>query len=583
MLNETAVEQGLVKDIALCIIAAWVVAVGSQLIKQPLLLAYLVAGFIIGPNGLPIGPHGSKLITDPKSIETISEIGLSLLLFMIGLEIDLKKMVSAGKIITLTAAAQILGCTALGWLFFGLVWPGGTRLEALYLAVAAAMSSTVIIIKILYEKRELETLAGRVTLGVLVLQDLFTILFLAIQPNLKNPAIGIMALAMGKVVLLVAVALLVSKFVLPPIFKAVARLPELVLVGALAWCFALAGFAGWLELSTAMGALVAGVALSTFPYTLDVVAKVTGIRDFFVTLFFVSLGMTIPIPTLNYILWMLIVSAFLVGSRLVTTFFPLYWMKQGYRVSLLPAINLCQMSELSLVLLTLGKKAGDVSENSMGVAAFAFAFLAVNSTYAVFRNDIIYRKAVPWLNKFGLRDLDNVAPEDVTEENPKRICLLGFSWTASSLLEEISREKPALLPDILVVDFNPQVYDQLRRRGVHVVYGDITGRNVLIHAGVNKAEIIICSLPNMVLKGANNMKLLRQLRELNPAAQIVVHAELLSDISLLYAAGANYVSAPRLLEATELLRTIEAAEKKFLTDKREEQAEQLEDRNEVIP
>jgi voltage-gated potassium channel Kch len=151
------------------------------------------------------------------------------------------------------------------------------------------------------------------------------------------------------------------------------------------------------------------------------------------------------------------------------------------------------------------------------------------------------------------------------------------------LLEEISREKPALLPDILVVDFNPQVYDQLRRRGVHVVYGDITGRNVLIHAGVNKAEIIICSLPNMVLKGANNMKLLRQLRELNPAAQIVVHAELLSDIPLLYAAGANYVSAPRLLEATELLRTIEAAEKKFLTDKRAEQADQLEDRNEVIP
>lgn len=568
--------EGLVKDIALCIIAAWVVAVGSQLLKLPLLLAYLAAGFLIGE-------HGFGWVTEHSSVETISEIGLSLLLFMIGLEIDLKKMVSAGKIITLTAVAQILGCCGLGWLFFKMIGPGQGWLESFYLAVAAAMSSTVIIVKILYDKRELETLAGRVTLGVLVLQDLFTILFLAVQPNLKNPAVGIMALAMGKVVVLVAVALLVSKFLLPPIFKAVARLPELVLVGALAWCFALAGFAGWLGLSREMGALVAGVALSTFPYTLDVVAKVTSIRDFFVTLFFVGLGMTIPVPTVNILLWMLVFSTFLVGSRLVTVFFPLYWMKQGYRVSLLPAINLSQMSELSLVLLALGKAAGDVSDNSVSIAAFAFAFLAVDSTFAVFRNDAILRKTVPWLNKFGLRDLGGIQPEKASEEHGKKICLLGFSWTASSLLEEINREKSALLQDILVVDFNPQVYDQLRRRGVHVVYGDITGRDVLLHAGVGRAEIIICSLPNMVLKGASNMKMLRQLRELNPTAQIVVHAELLSDIPLLYAAGANYVSAPRLLEATDLLNTIEVAEKNLLAQKRAEQGEQLEERNEVIP
>jgi len=261
----------------------------------------------------------------------------------------------------------------------------------------------------------------------------------------------------------------------------------------------------------------------------------------------------------------------------------LYWMKQGYRVSLLPAINLCQMSELSLVLLTLGKKSGDVSDNTLGIAAFAFAFLAVGSTYAVFRNDVLLRKAVPYLDKFGLKDIGDAKPDTAEEEQVKRICLLGFSWTASSLLEEISRQKSALLRDILVVDFNPQVYDQLRRRSVHVVYGDIAGRDVLLHAGVGKAEIIICSLPNMVLKGASNMKLLRQLRELNPAAQIVVHAELLTDVPLLYAAGANYVSTPRLLEANDLLHAIEVAEKNLLTKKRSDQAEMLEDRNEVIP
>ena len=133
------------------------------------------------------------------------------------------------------------------------------------------------------------------------------------------------------------------------------------------------------------------------------------------------------------------------------------------------------------------------------------------------------------------------------------------------------------------MDFNPNVYEKLRQRGVRVVYGDITRRDVLHHSGVAECEIVICSLPNMVLKGADNLKLLRQLRELNPGAKIIVHSELLADIPRLYAAGAGFVTAPRLLEAADLLRTIEAAEKSLLDEKRSEQLKQLEGRNEVIP
>ena len=569
-------EQGLVSDIAICIIAAWILAVLSQVLRQPVLLAYLVAGFVIGP-------HGFQWITNAQDIQTISEIGLSLLLFMIGLEIDLKKMLSAGRVITLTATVQILGCVLLGWLVFDLIGPAENRLEALYLGVAAAMSSTVIIVKILYDKREIETLPGRITLGVLVLQDIFVILFLALQPNLKNPAFGPLTHAFGNVILLLSVAFLASRFVLPTVFRAVARLPELVLVGALAWCLALAGFAGWLGLSTAMGALIAGVMVSTFPYTLDVVAKVTSIRDFFVTLFFVGLGMEIPVPTAAYMLWTAFFCLFLVGSRLATVFPSLYLMRQGYRVSLLSAVNLSQTSELSLVLLALGRISGDVSENSVGIAAFAFAFLAIGSTYAILKNDRLLHWLTPGLDKLGLHDLHRGAPADGPGEKPARICLLGFSWTASSLLEDISRERSDLLPDLVVVDFNPIVHEKLHRRGVRAVYGDITQRDVLHHAGVAACEIIICSLPNMVLKGADNLKMLRQLRELNPAAKIIVHAELLTNIPVLYAAGAAFVTTPRLLEAADLLRTIEAAEKNLLDEKRNEQLKQLEGRNEVIP
>jgi len=249
----------------------------------------------------------------------------------------------------------------------------------------------------------------------------------------------------------------------------------------------------------------------------------------------------------------------------------------------LPAINLSQMSELSLVLLALGRASGDVSANSIGIAAFAFAFLAVGSTYAILKDDWLLQRATAWLNQLGLRDLHQAALAAGPAGKPSRICLLGFSWTASSLLEEISRERSDLLDQVIIVDFNPNVYEKLRRRGVRVVYGDITRRDVLHHSGVGECDIIICSLPNMVLKGADNLKMLRQLRELNPEAKIIVHTELLADIPVLYSAGAGFVTAPRLLEAADLLRAIEAAEKNLLDEKRGEQLKQLEGRNEVIP
>ncbi len=569
-------EHSLIIDIAICVIAAWVIGVACQVARQPLLLAYLVAGFAIGPNGF-------QWVTKTESIQIISEIGLALLLFMIGLEIDLKKMFKAGKALTVTAVTQIFGCVLLGLVFFKLTGLATGWLETVYLAVAAAMSSTVIIIKLLYDKRELETLAGRITLGVLVLQDLVVILFLAVQPNLKNPAPALLALALGKVLLLVGVGYVVSRFLLPPVFRFVARQPELVLVGSLAWCFALAGFAEQLQLSREMGALVAGVMVSTFPYTLDVAAKVTSIRDFFVTLFFVGLGMRIPVPTLSLLGGVLLFSAFLIGSRLLTVFVPLHLMRMGHRVSLTPAINLSQVSELSLVLLTLGRNAGDVSQTTFNVAAFAFAFLAVDSTYAILKSESILRRAAPWLRRLGFRDLESGQIAATDPRHDAGIFLLGFSWVASSLLEEIRQRKPTLLPELRVIDFNPQVNPELRRRGVGVIYGDISQRDVLLHGGVAGAKLILCTLPDLILKGTTNLRLLRQVRDIAPEARVIVHAERLADVPLLYQAGAAYVLVSRLLEAGELLNLMEASEKNLLEEKRKTQSHALQERDEVLP
>jgi hypothetical protein len=280
---------------------------------------------------------------------------------------------------------------------------------------------------------------------------------------------------------------------------------------------------------------------------------------------------------------MLSVSAFVVATRFLTVFPPLYAMRLGHRTSLLPAVNLCQISELSLVLLALGKASGEVSADTIGIVAFAFAFLAVVSTYAIGRNESILRALSPTLARLGLPDLPAMATGEPAPEHRRRIFILGFFLTASSLLDEIARRKPQLLRDLAVVDYNPEVGERLRQRDVDVIYGDIGQRDMLRHAGLANAEIIVCSIPDTVLRGTNNLQLVRQLREINANAQIIVHAERLSEIEGLYAAGASYVSAPRLLEADDLLRAVEAAEVQLLGEKSEQQRHQIVARDEVIP
>ena len=571
----------LIGDITFSILFAWGLGLLAHFSRQPLILAYLVAGFFIGPFGM-------GWVKSQESISVISELGLIFMLFMIGLEIDLKKIIRAGPVILFAAGGQLLGGCVLGILFFMAVGLslGGGAFDALYLTVACALSSTVIIVKVLYEKRELDTLPGRITLGILVLQDIFAILFLAVQPSLANLQVSVILLSIARVGALVATALILSRYVLPKLFHQIARRPELLMLGALAWCFLIGEIAEKLHLSREMGSLVAGVSLSTFPFALVVTAKVTTLRDFFITLFFVALGMTIPIPNGSVIALALIIAAFTVASRVVTTFTPLYLMKQGLRASLLPAINLAQISEFSLVVIQTGITAGHIKTETASAASFAFVVLAVLSTFFMMRSGEITKGLIGPLKKVGLRDLDHVHHAEGHEGGhgeANRIVILGFFRAASALLSQIERQNQSLLEQLTVIDFNPNVFRILNERGVHVIYGDISNVDTLVHAGIGKAEMIILSVPDSLLVGANNEKLVRHVRALNPTAKIVATADLLSNVGDLYAAGADYVTVTRLTDAGELYAVIEAADAGLLEDKRAEMDARLADRKEVLP
>jgi len=450
------------------------------------------------------------------------------------------------------------------------------------LSVAAALSSTMIVVKLLYDKFELDTLPGRVTLGILVFQDIWAILFLALQPNLENPAPLILLISLAKGIGLVAFALLVSRYVLPLLFRSIAKLPELMLIGALAWCFGVSLLAAWLGLSREMGALIAGIAISTFPYNLDVIAKVISLRDFFITLFFVTLGAKIPQPTLQLLLLALAGSAFVVVSRFNSITTILHRMRMGNRASVIPAINLSQVSEFSLVIGALGVSLGHINDQVLAVIVFMMVITSVLSTYGILYNHELFKLVNPVLLVLGMRDLDEESHG--REEMPqKEIVFLGFTSYASSLLHDLLVADPTLAEKILVVDFNPAVKKELDRRGILAVYGDVAHADTLHHARIHDARVLLSTVPDALLRGTNNARMLKHLKSMAPEAGVVVTAETLGQAREFYRQGAAFVFLPRLTGAAELRDVVLAAFDGQIDQLRLAAYAALDSRQEVLP
>jgi Kef-type K+ transport system membrane component KefB len=577
--------HSLLSNIGLVFVVATVFAFITKMLKQPLILAYLIAGVVIGPE------IGFGWVEDKQTIELISEIGLILLLFMIGLEIDLKKLLSAGQTILITGISQFLLCVALG---IGLAFlmgfaPGGGNFDWLYLAVTLALSSTLIVVKLLYDKFELTTLPGRITLGVLVFQDIWAIAFLALQPNLHDPRLATIFESFIKGAGLVLAALALSRYALPRFFCYVAKVPELLLIAALAWCFLVSGAADDLGLSREMGALVAGVSMSTFPYNVDVIAKVINIRDFFVTLFFVALGMTIPQPTIAMVTTAVGLSLFVLASRLLAIFPVLYSLGNGLRASLIPSINLSQMSEFSLVIASLGLTLNHISSQLVAALTFVFAITSVLSTYLIAYNHEIQRRLAGLLVKIGFSPGGDFTLEVAERQEENSIVFLGCFREASSILHEMelqSREanSDGVLGRLLVIDFNPLVLQELKRRGIKCLYGDVAHMDTLHHAQIDSARIVACTISDAILRGTTNRRLVQQARRLCPKAQVIAAADSISSAVELYEQGADFVYVARLHSARYMAELIARAvedEDGFKTF-REDECRLLKERNEVL-
>ncbi len=543
--------HGLLPEIGIAVLAATALGFIFQLFRQPVILGYLVAGALIGPQ------IGLKLVSNPANIEVIAEIGLILLLFIIGLDLNPTRLLSAGKQLLYAGLGQFILSVLMGIGFFLILGysfvPGD--IDALYLSLFCALSSTAIVVKLLYDKFELDTLPGRLSLGILIFQDMWAILILALQPNFANPQLSLVALALGKSFFLLAAGFLLSRYLLKWIFEQIAKTPEMVVAMSIAWCTFMAGLGAGIDLSMEMGALIAGVAISSFPYSIHVTAKVLPLRDFFLTLFFLSIGMKIPVPDMMLLTMALTIVLFVILSRFLTVYPLLSLAGSGRRTSFITSLNLSQISEFSLVIAALGVKYGHIGQNILSLIIYAMATTSVLSSYFIKGNHQLFLLFDRLLERLGFSSsAAEISAEAGAAHYP--IVLLGFHRGARSFLEHLDNLAPQLHSQILVIDFNLEVLKEVSDRGVKGIFGDISSLETLEHAHVARAEIILSTIPDMLLKGTSNQAIVKTCRAVAPNAVIIATADATEQIEKLKGLGANEVLLPYALIGSHLAEFI---------------------------
>jgi len=548
-----------IQDIGIAIIVATLMGVIAHRLKQPIILAYLIAGIIIGPA------IGSSFIHDIENIQVIAEIGLILLLFIIGLEMNPAHLKKEFKTLLLPGIIQFPLVLGLSLGTFALIGYGyhSNNFDLLYLAVGVSFSSTAIVVKILNDNFELNTLSGKASVGMLIFQDLWAILFLALQPNLDNPEIINIISALSRVVLLLVTGLIVSRFVLKPLFQRLSLAPEMLVSVGMGWCALMAGYGKVIGLSMEMGALVAGVTLASFPYSVHITSKVAPLRDFFLTLFFISLGMEIPFPQLSLIKDAVIVVVIALLAR-PFIFYPVLRLGgSGKRTAFVASMNLAQISEFALVISAIGLKLGHISGHIMSTLLYAMSITSILGSYIINYNREIFNIYDKLTQKLFKR---KVTPDEESADDIRNITVLGYHRGAHAFIHWLVQMNPDLLAKVQVIDYNSEYHKELENLGVKFIIGDIASSEALEHANVNKSDIIISTIPDFLLKGVNNEKLIRLCRVLAPNAFIYANAEYVNQIEKMIDAGANEVILPYAVAGETIANDVQRVYRKLNPD-----------------
>jgi Kef-type K+ transport system membrane component KefB len=527
-------EQSLFFQLSLVLVLAAAVSIIFRAFKQPLVLSYIVTGFLVGPTVL-------GLIHDKSAFESFSQIGIALLLFIIGLGLNTAVIKNAGKPVLIAFLAIIAGVGSLG--FWAAQLLGWTTTESLIMATALLFSSTIIVVKSLSDKKEQSRLYGQIAIGILLLEDIVaTIALLFVSAGGGSSATFVdIGILLAKAVALAAGLVLVGGFILPRFAKTFAANQELLYIGVLAWGFGIASLVWWAGFSIEVGALFAGVTLAHLPYAGGIATRLKPLRDFFIVLFFIGLGQHLEIHHLSSaIVPALIFSAIIMVSKPLLTMISLGVLGYTKQTSFKTAVHLSQISEFSIILIVLGATMGLVTPDVTVVITLTALITIALSTYLMHFDDKLYRLLQKPLSIFERGE----TKRELKELQHYPLVLLGYHEGGYEFVRTFRHMKKPYV----VVDFNPEVIDSLEAQHINHLYGDVTDFELLDEIGVHKSELIVSTLTDT----ATNHLLLGHIRRHNKHVIFVCHATSYDEAEALYEQGAAYVILPHFIGTEQI-------------------------------
>jgi Kef-type K+ transport system membrane component KefB/Trk K+ transport system NAD-binding subunit len=515
--------------LSLIIVIGAAVALLMRAIGQPLIIGHILTGIIVGPAVF----HVAK---SPDTLALFSDLGIALLLFIIGLGLNPQTLREVSKTATYVGVIQVGFITALGFTLGKSL--GLATTPAAFLGFSLAISSTIIILKMLSDKREQGRLYGKIAIGVSLVQDLIAIVLVVVTSagSSKSLAIGSSITLALKGAVLAFIIYWVSVRLLPAFHRLISGSQEFLFLFAIAWGLGSAALFQKIGLSSEIGALLAGICLAAQPYAQEVSARLRPLRDFFVIVFFIALGANLDLHRIGSMLSIIIVSALVVIiAKPIVSMAVMGYLGYTKRTSFKASAALAQVSEFSIVLVLVAEKRGLIDSSMVTAITFIALCSIAASSYLILFSDRIFARLEGLLGIFERRHAHG---EPAAERNYELV-LFGYQKGGHEFVKAFRQ----LSKNFVVIDYDPEIIDLLEQRKIHHIYGDVTDVELLEEANVAKAKLVVSTITDIEA----NLYLLNFLGRKRSDAVVIAQADNPRQASRLYEEGASYVILPHFI------------------------------------
>ena len=522
-------------EITIIVAIAAFISLIMRLLRQPLVVGYILTGIIVGPYTL-------NILQSTDQVELFSKIGITVLLFIVGLNLNPQVIKELGKVSLVTGVGQVLVTSAIGFSIALLL--GIERIAAIYISIALTLSSTIIILKLLSDRGDLNKLYGRIAIGFLIIQDLIAsliLLFISTFSTAGDANLTILILFLVVKLLIVLCSLyLVSAYVIPSLFKFVAKSQELLFLFSLAWGLGLAVTLYQIGFSLEIGALIAGVTLSVTPYAYEIGSRLRPLRDFFIVLFFILLGSQMVLDkVIELIIPTLLFSVFVLIGNPVILILLLNLLGFKRRTSFMAGLTVAQISEFSLILASLGFSLGHISRDILSLITMVGLITITGSTYFILYSERIYPHVEGLLKRLQLLPEKKKEPGSNGQEFD---CILfGYDRVGADFIKIFSKMNVSYI----VVDYNPTSVQRLAEQNIPYRFGDAEDVEFLEELNLSKTKLVLSTIPDH----KTNVLLTRKITRSNKRAISIIIAQTIQQAQTLYQEGATYVLMPHYLGA----------------------------------